>query len=142
VNLTTHLPSRAELLSLYASVGWTSYTQHPDKLERAVRQSSFVVCARSESGELLGLARTVSDDVSICYLQDLLVRPEVQRTGLGRALMTAVLERYRHVMQHVLITDDGEAQLAFYSSLGFANTRDLKEVPTNCFYRDTRLRLA
>ena len=82
------------------------------------------------------------DDVSICYVQDILVRPGAQRTGVGRALMTALLERYHHVMQQVLITDDGAAQQAFYRSLGFVNTRDLKEVPTNCYYRDTRRRLA
>lgn len=142
MNLTTDLPSRAELLSLYASVGWTSYTQDPDKLEQAVKQSSFVICARSDTGELIGLARAVSDDVSICYVQDILVRPDVQRTGVGRALMTAVLERYQHVMQQVLITDDGATQQAFYRSLGFCNTRDLKEMPINCYYRNARHQLA
>ncbi len=113
MNLTTNLPSRAELLSLYASVSWTSYTQDPGKLEKAVRQSSFVVCARSAGGELLSLARAVSDDVSSCYVQDILVRPAAQRSGVGRALMTALLEHYKHVMQQVLITDDGAAQQAF-----------------------------
>ncbi len=58
--LTDDLPTQAELVSLYTSVEWTSYTRDPDALERAVRQSSLVVCARSDSGELLGLARAVS----------------------------------------------------------------------------------
>jgi ribosomal protein S18 acetylase RimI-like enzyme len=133
--LTHDPPTRAELMDLYASVGWTSYTRGPEALERAVKQSSFVVCARSDSGDLLGLARTVSDDVSICYVQDLLVRPEAHRQGVGRALMEAVLNRYAHVMQQVLITDDGAAQQAFYRSLGFHNTRDLINLPTNCYYR-------
>lgn len=135
MHLTHDLPTRAELLSLYASVGWTNYTRDPEALERAVSQSNFVVCARSDSGELLGLARTVSDDVSICYVQDLLVRPEAHRKGVGRALMQAVLARYAHVMQQVLITDDGEAQGAFYRALEFHNTRDLANMPTNCYYR-------
>ena len=38
-------------------------------------------------------------------------------------------------MQQVLITDDGAAQQAFYRSLGFHNTRDLNNLPTNCYYR-------
>lgn len=135
VILTNDLPARAELVALYASVGWTNYTEHPAALEQALRSSSFVVCARSDSGELLGLARTVSDDVSICYVQDILVQPGAHRQGVGRALMQAVLTRYAHVMQQVLITDDGEAQQAFYRSLGFHNTRDLKNLPTNCYYR-------
>ncbi len=90
----------------------------------------------------MGLARTVSDDVSICYVQDILVRPQAHRQGIGRALMQAVLTRYAHVMQQVLITDDGEAQQAFYRALGFYNTRDLKRLPTNCYYRNTRHELS
>lgn len=140
VILTNDLPTYAELVSLYASVGWTNYTEHPAVLEQALRNSSFVVCARSDTdksdtGELLGLVRAVSDDVSICYVQDILVQPGAHRQGVGRALMEAVLTRYAHVMQQVLITDDGEAQQAFYRSLGFHNTRDLTNLPTNCYYR-------
>ena len=130
------------MLALYASVGWTSYTADPSALQLALRNSSFVVCACSVSDELLGLARAVSDDVSICYVQDILVHPSVHRQGVGRALMQAVLTRYAHVMQQVLITDDGEAQQAFYRSLGLHNTRDLTRNVTNCFYRDTRTELS
>ena len=142
MHLTHDLPTRAELVSLYASVGWSSYTRDPEALEKAVCNSSFVVCARSDTGELLGLARAVSDDVSICYVQDILVRPDVNRQGVGRSLMQAVLTRYAHVMQQVLITGDEPAQLAFYGSLGLYNTRDLTRNVTNCFYRDTRTELS
>lgn len=142
MHLTHDLPTRAELVSLYASVGWSSYTRDPEALEKAVCNSSFVVCARSDTGELLGLARAVSDHVSICYVQDILVRPDVHRQGVGRSLMQAVLTRYAHVMQQVLITDDEPAQQAFYRSLGLHNTRDLTRNVTNCFYRDTRTELS
>ena len=49
------------------------------------------------------------------YLQDILVRPEHQRTGVGRQLLAVCLERYSHVRQKVLLTDD-EAQERFYES--------------------------
>ena len=42
--MTNDLPTRAELVKLYASVGWTNYTNHPVALEQALRSSSFVVC--------------------------------------------------------------------------------------------------
>jgi GNAT superfamily N-acetyltransferase len=135
-------PSLSELLALYGSVGWTSYTRDPDALARAVRQSGFVWTARSESGELVGLIRGVTDDVSILYVQDILVLPEWQRRGVGRALMEAVLTRYDHVGQMVLLTDNRPEQLAFYGSLGFHNTRDLVNAPTNAFYRDSRVKLS
>ncbi|GMA14091.1 N-acetyltransferase [Deinococcus metallilatus] len=140
--LSGPLPDLPELLALYASVGWTSYTRDPEALARAVRQSGFVWTARDKAGELLGLVRGVTDDVSILYVQDILVRPDGQRRGVGRALLEAVLERYAQVMQMVLLTDDGPGQLAFYRSLGFHNTRELVKMPTNAFYQDRRFKLS
>ncbi|CAM3990933.1 GNAT family N-acetyltransferase [Deinococcus marmoris] len=125
-------PALDELLRLYASVGWTAYTRDPQALARALRHSSFVWAARNEGGELVGLVRGLSDDVSILFVQDILVLPDWQRQGVGRALMGAVLDHYAHVMQTALLTDDGPEQLAFYESLGFGNTRNLG---LNAFYR-------
>ena len=83
--------------------------------------------------ELLGVVRVVSDDASIVYVQDILVHPRAQRKGVGRAMLTEVLHRYRHVRQQVLLTDDRPEQLAFYTALDFKNTRDLKRTPLNAF---------
>ncbi len=75
-----------KLVSLYESVGWTVYANDPELLSRAVRNSLFVVTAWSEDGKLVGLARAISDDASICYLQDILVHPDFQGAGVGRTL--------------------------------------------------------
>jgi len=112
-----------DLLALYGAVGWTAYTAAPDVLGKAVAGSSYVVVARRR-GTLVGLARALSDDATICYLQDVLVHPAEQRTGIGRALVSAVLERYAGVRQKVLLTDDEPAQRAFYESLGYTEIRD------------------
>lgn len=135
VILTNDLPTQAELVSLYASVGWKDDLRDPQALERAVCQSSFVVCARADTAELLGLVRALSDDVTVCFVQDLLVRPEAHRQGLGRALLGTVMERYAHVKDFVLLTGSDPVQQAFYSAVGLKNTRDTQ---VNCFYRSTR----
>jgi ribosomal protein S18 acetylase RimI-like enzyme len=109
----------AELVALYDSVGWTAYTASPEQLADAVAGSSFVVGARRD-GRLVGLARAVSDGVSICYLQDVVVDPDCQRAGIGRALVVAALDYYAHVRQKVLLTDDEPGQRAFYESLGYS----------------------
>ncbi|MEO6122718.1 MAG: GNAT family N-acetyltransferase [Ilumatobacteraceae bacterium] len=72
----------------------------------AIDNSSMVVTARAPDGRLLGLARGMSDDSSIFYLQDILVNPDQQRRGLGRRMLGICLERYAHVRQKVLLTDD------------------------------------
>ena len=44
-----------EALALYESVGWTAYTRDPLALRQALNNSPFVVCARDEHGELIGI---------------------------------------------------------------------------------------
>ncbi len=125
-----------ELIGLYDAVGWKAYTvseRRPD-LPRALRNSTYVVSAWYE-GRLIGLARTLSDDVSVCYLQDLLVLPAYQGQGVGTQLLRNCLERYGHVRLHVLLTDDDEKTAHFYESLGFRNIRDLNEMPLNAFVK-------
>lgn len=121
----TDRPSATETMELYLSVGWTAYTNAPETLCRAIAGSDCVVTARDTDGSLIGLTRAISDDASICYIQDILVNPAAQRSGAGRAMVRAVLERYRHVRHLVLITDDDERQRLFYESLGFTEARDV-----------------
>ena len=111
------------LLDLYKSVGWAAYTNDPDGLYRAVRNSTFVAVA-TEGDDLIGLVRGLTDDVSILYVQDILVRPDRQGHGIGRQLLSRCLERYEHVRSKVLMTDDLESQLAFYRAMGFVNTKN------------------
>lgn len=127
-------PALAELLRLYESVGWTAYTKDPDLLRAAVSGSSYVVTARRD-GALIGLARAMSDDATICYLQDVLVHPDEQRHGVGRLLVQAMLDRYAKVRQKVLLTDDEPAQRTFYESLGYAEIRDFGPGTLRSFVR-------
>jgi ribosomal protein S18 acetylase RimI-like enzyme len=126
----------ADLIGLYDSVGWKAYTvseRRPD-LPRALRNSTYVVTAWY--GErLIGLARALSDDVSVFYLQDLLVLPGYQGQGIGSQLLRNCLERYGHVRMHVLLADDDERARRFYESFGFRNIRDVSETPLNAFVR-------
>ena len=124
-----------DLIGLYDSVGWVAYTRTPDTLAKAVANSSMVVTARDGDGELVGLARGLSDDASIFYLQDILVRPEHQRTGVGRQLLAVCLGRYSHVRQKVLLTDDDEAQQRFYERLGYVNTVSFSGASLNTYVR-------
>tara|TARA_Y100000590_G_C15136973_1_gene794689 strand:- start:92 stop:523 length:432 start_codon:yes stop_codon:yes gene_type:complete len=123
-----------EILDLYNAVGWEAYTQNPESLERAFSNSTYVIIARVDEC-VVGLARSISDEVSIHYLQDILVHPEFQKKGIGRKLLNLMLERFENVRTHMILTDDEEKQLKFYESLGYKNTRGLKKVPLNTFVK-------
>ena len=114
---------RDEAVALYDAVGWTAYTRDPDALVRAIAQSHLVVTAR-DGERLVGLARTISDGVTICYLQDLLVHPDRQRAGIGRALLERVLREYPDVRQFVLMTDR-DGPLEFYRAAALVPFEEL-----------------
>ncbi len=131
------VPTTDELVSLYRSVGWTAYAADPSALHAAVEGSSFVVTARVD-GTLTGLARGLSDDVSIFYLQDILVSPDHQGRGVGRALLERCLERFAHVRQKVLLTDDEERQHRLYRSVGYRDVATVNDPPLHAFVRIER----
>lgn len=68
----------AEILRLYAEVGWTAYTDAPDTLRKGF-ENSLLTLAAYEGTTLLGLVRAVGDGHTIIFVQDILVRPDYQR---------------------------------------------------------------
>ena len=114
----------AEILNLYNSVGWCSYTKKPKMLEHAFEHSLKTFGAH-DGNKLVGIIRAVGDGYSVIYIQDILVRPEYQRRGIGRRLLQKFLECYPEVYQTVLSTDDTEKTNAFYRSCGFIPYSDI-----------------
>ena len=47
-----------EILSLYKSVGWTNYTEHPDWLRQAFENSLYIAGAYQDD-RLVGIIRAV-----------------------------------------------------------------------------------
>ena len=128
------VPQRRDLVRLYEAVGWSAYIRDPDALERAVRGSQELVTAWL-AGDLVGLARAVTDGVSILYLQDVLVAPDHRRSGIGRALVEAALEPYADVRQKVLLADDDPVSDAFHRSLGYVPAADVDGGPLVAYVR-------
>lgn len=111
------------VLDLYASVGWSNYTNRPRQLEQAFHQSLFVIAAYDDE-ELVGLIRAVGDGLTIVFIQDLLVYPHYQRQGIGRSLLEQTLERFKDIYQIQLATEQSDKNLAFYQELGFRRQED------------------
>jgi len=132
-----------QLVTLYNSVGWVAYTneQERPKLLLALQNSTYVVSAW-RGDQLIGLARGLSDDVSIFYLQDILVHPNFQQQGVGRQLLSKCLERFEHVRMKVLLTENEEKQIRFYEAMDYKNTKDLEKIPLNAFVQVRGIELA
>ena len=112
------IPAMEDLLALYGSVGWTNYTNNPTMLNEAVKASLWQSAVYDEE-KLVAYIRLVGDGHSVIFVQDLLVRPDHQRQGIGKKLLEKALETFPHVYQRLLVTERSEKNLAFYQSLGF-----------------------
>lgn len=108
-----------EIKDLYSSVGWTAYTKDMKSLKMGFL-NSLAVLAAYDDGKLIGVLRAVGDGHTVVFIQDLLVRPEKQRQGVGTSLVEAVLERFGSVRQTELMTDNTTGTAAFYKKLGFS----------------------
>lgn len=120
-----------EILPLYEGVGWTAYTDHPEVLRNGF-ENSMLTLAAYEDDQLLGIIRVVGDGYTVVFVQDILVFPEHQRNGIGSALLQAILDRYSHVRQIELATDNTPKTIAFYRAMGF---RELSEIGCCGFMR-------
>lgn len=105
-----------DVLKLYSDAGWYAYTNDPERLLSAVKNSLCTITAW-EGDQLIGLIRAVGDDASILYIQDILVLSARQREGIGKTLLLTLMSLYKHVRQTVLITDNSPKTIAFYKSI-------------------------
>jgi len=59
----------------------------PDIIQGMVENADLSVTARDEAGQLVGVARSITDFAYCCYLSDLAVDRDCQRQGIGQELI-------------------------------------------------------
>ncbi|MEA3318538.1 MAG: GNAT family N-acetyltransferase [Bacillota bacterium] len=107
-----------QLEKLYNDVEWYAYTKDLEVLQQAIFQSLEVISAWN-GNELVGLIRVIGDGLTIIYIQDILVLNTYQNQGIATQLVQEILEKYKHVRQKVLLTDEAPDVRHFYEKNGF-----------------------
>lgn len=96
---------------------WRVRADLETQLDRAWR---VLGAYRRDTGEMVGFARVVSDGVSFAYLADVFVLPAARGSGLGKAIVAALLDDERAArMRWTLFTGDAHA---LYGQFGFVAT--------------------
>lgn len=106
-----------EVGRLYQAVGWSAANSR-ERLAKALQASHTLVCARAQSGELVGVGNAISDGHLVVYYPHLVVHPAYQRVGVGREIARRLMRRYEDFHQQVLIADADA--VAFHRRLGFS----------------------
>ena len=100
-------------------------------LARAVERGDLEVLVARSEGRVIGVAvlafrLSISASGLFAGIEDLYVRPEARRQGVGRALTEAVGERCRaRGASYVEVQTDDEAA-AFYEAAGFEHEDDVR----------------
>ena len=86
------------------------------RLEGMLRSADIVVTARTDTGELVGVSRAISDFHYCTYLSDLAVAESHQRQGIGRALIQRTHEAAGQHTHLVLLA--APAAREYYGKVG------------------------
>ena len=122
----THDFTPETLADLFLSVEWSS-GHFPDRLAAAMRNFETVFSAW-DGDRLVGLVSVMDDGIMTAYIQYVLVDPEYQGQGLGRALMNNVMSYINSLlkpgykMMISLMAAQGKEE--FYKKFGFFSRPD------------------
>lgn len=105
----------ARIITLYRRAPLLRHANDPPSVWKMFEHSSLVLTAWQDR-HLVGIARVLTDGVLNSYLCDLAVEPDVQRLGVGKKLINAVIERCRGTD---LVLRDSDISSGFYAHLGF-----------------------
>ena len=109
------------LVELYRAGGWWKEGMDRSRLEELIRGSFlFAVAIDISTRKSVGMGRVISDGISDAYIQDLVVLPEWRGMGVGRMILSTLLDecKRRRISWTALIAEPGTS--GFYGSLGFA----------------------
>ena len=105
------------LADLRESVGW-------NRMEREYQNPlmmSYYHIAVYEKEKLIGYIDSVSNGVTDAYIQDLMVCPDYQGSGIGTALMDKMIEYLKEKRIYMISVVYEERLKPFYERFGFYN---------------------
>ena len=124
IHFTSELPAPDALHRLFGTTGWNARLQlTEEQLAAAMRASWFMVCAY-EGDALVGTGRMVSDGFYQCFVCDVIIRPDRQGRGIGRAVMERLLAHARSQGIRWLQLTSAAGKRGFYEQLGFVARPD------------------
>ena len=109
-----------ELEELCDRVGWARRPIR--KVKKALKYSFLVVCmweVRNTRRRLIGFARATSDYAFNATIWDVVVDPQYQKKGLGKAMMKFMIKKLRKEdISNITLFADPQV-INFYQNLGF-----------------------
>lgn len=112
----------------------------PEETLRRGLEHSLNFCVLTDSDELVGFARVITDQATFAYLSDVFILEEHRGQGLSKQLMSAITEdtRLQGLRRFLLATADAHT---LYAQFGFtvpAKPGNLMEICVPGIYQNTQ----
>ena len=109
-----------DYLEIRSQVGWIELKE--EQAVKALENSLYVIGAYDDD-ELVGMGRIVGDGAVICYVQDLIVIPNKQHTGIGSIVLEKLVQYVESLRmeesQMMLCLMCAKGREPFYEKHGF-----------------------
>lgn len=131
------IPTVEEHRALFEAVGWKPYAAEAAALALANTLAGVVVI---DGDRLVGMGRVIGDRGKFYYIQDVAVRPDYQRQGVGRLIMDALLAYIKRVAPHEPFVGLFATEMAipFYRAYGFDQRAEVLSGMWDVFDVDNR----
>ena len=108
-------PQSDQIIDVYNSSGINRPTTDKQRIERMYTNSNLILTAW-DNDKLVGISRSLTDFCYCCYLSDLAVRKEYQKSGIGRKLIHLTKEKIGE--QTTLILLAAPSAMGYYPKVG------------------------
>jgi len=110
------IPETDSIIEVYNSSGLNRPTTDKERIAEMYANSNLVVTAW-DKGELVGIARSLTDFCYCCYLSDLAIRKEYQKLGIGKELIRLTREEIGPKTTLLLLS--APSAMEYYPKTGF-----------------------
>ena len=110
------IPDTKDIVEVYRSSGIKRPVEDLARIANMYTNSNLIVTAWAGK-KLVGISRSITDFYYCCYLSDLAVRKEYQKTGIGGELIALTKEQIG--TQVALILLSAPAAMDYYPKVGF-----------------------
>ncbi|MDR2861293.1 MAG: GNAT family N-acetyltransferase [Syntrophobacterales bacterium] len=119
--LTSLTPRQTqEIISLYRGAAWWSAERDDEGLVDRIVKGSHCFLTAQDHGKIIGMGRAISDHAHDAYLQDVTVQSDYRRRGVGRHLVSCLIERLQLDGIRWIGLIAGRGTHPFYHPLGFS----------------------
>lgn len=110
------IPDTKDIVEVYRSSGIKRPVEDLARIANMYTNSNIIVTAWA-GNKLVGISRSITDFYYCCYLSDLAVRKEYQKTGIGSELIALTRERIGDQVALILVS--APEAIDYYPKVGF-----------------------